>query len=92
MTSNRNQLAWWYYFWLLVALAAITPFVGASDFPDWVLWSFELVGIVGLWGYLRRRPVAHLQLWRVYFLAAVLSLIYGSVSPFFEEHRNCSRT
>jgi hypothetical protein len=82
---DKKQFAWWCYFWFLVALAAITPFVWPPDLSGWAQWGFELVGIVGLWGYLRRRPVVHLQLWRIYFFGVIASLIYSSIASFSEK-------
>ena len=83
MDPEKTRFAWWFYFWFLVALATISPFFGPLDPVGWAQWSFELVGIAGLWGYLRRKPIVHLQLWRAYFLAVIVSLLYGGFSAIF---------
>ena len=77
MNPEKKQFAWWFYFWFLIALAAISPFFWPMDLLGWAHWGFELVGILGLWGYLRRHPIVHLQLWRAYFLAVIVSLLYS---------------
>jgi hypothetical protein len=82
---ERKQFAWWYYFWFLVVLGAISPFFGPLDLTDWAFWAFDIIGLVGLWAYLRRRPIISRHLWSAYFLAAVAISLYYSVTAFTEE-------
>lgn len=82
---EKKRFAWWFYFWFLIVLSVIAPVISPLDRAGWIHWGFELVGIVGLWGYLRRRPLLHLQIWRAYFFAAILSLLYGSVMALLGE-------
>lgn len=85
MDREKKQFAWWYYFWFLVVLAAISPFFGPLDLTDWASWAFDLIGLIGLWAYLRRRPVGSRHLWSAYFLVAVAVTLYYSVTLFAEE-------
>lgn len=85
MDREKKQFAWWYYFWFLVVLAAISPFFGPLDLTDWASWAFDLIGLIGLWAYLRRRPVVSRHLWSAYFLVAVAVTLYYSVTLFAEE-------
>lgn len=85
MDAEKKQFAWWYYFWFLVVLAAISPFFGPFGLTDWVFWAFDLIGLIGLWAYLRRRPVVSRHLWSAYFLVAVAVALYYSIDIFAEE-------
>lgn len=82
MDRDKRQFAWWYYFWFLVVLAAISPFFGQLDLTGWALWAFDLVGLIGLWAYLRRRPIVSRYLWSAYFLFAVAATLYYSIAIF----------
>jgi len=84
MDRDKKQFAWWYYFWFLVVLAAISPFFGPLDLTDWALWAFDLIGLIGLWAYLRRRPIVSRHLWSAYFLFAVAATLYYSIAIFVE--------
>lgn len=86
MDHSHNQFAWWYYFWLLVALTAISPFFGPIDLEYWAFLGFDSVGLVGLWAYLRRRPMLSMHLWRVYFAVILFALIYSGIRLFTNEH------
>lgn len=85
MDAEKKQFAWWYYFWFLVVLAAISPFFDPFGLTDWVFWAFDLIGLIGLWAYLRRRPVVSRHLWSAYFLVAVAVALYYSIDIFAEE-------
>ncbi len=85
MDREKKQFAWWYYFWFLVVLAAISPFFGPLDLADWASWAFDIIGLIGLWAYLRRRPIFSRYLWSAYFLVAVAVTLYYSVTLFAEE-------
>jgi hypothetical protein len=85
MDQERKQFAWWYYFWFLVVLTAISPLFGLVDLADWAFLGFDIIGLIGLWAYLRRRPIGSKHLWSAYFLAAVAVPLYYSVTFVVEE-------
>lgn len=83
MEEEKIRFAWWYYFWLMVVLTATGPLMGMEDLGAWLEWALGIVGLVGLWGYLRRRPVGPRMFWRAYFGYTIAIILYGA-SGFLE--------
>jgi hypothetical protein len=79
MDREKKQFAWWYYFWLLVVLSAVSP-IFHEGLEDWLYWLLGLIPLAGLWGYLRRKPLGHRYFWMGYLVFAVLSLLYAATS------------
>jgi len=86
MDLSRKQFAWWYYFWLLVALAAVSLFFWPVEPTDWAFLGFESIALVGLWAYLRRRPLLSVQLWRLYFLVIIAAFFYSALQLIIGQH------
>lgn len=82
MDRGEKQFVWWYYFWFLVMLSAIFQLFGPLDPADWASWVFDIIGLIGLWAYLRRRPIISRHLWSAYFLVAVATALYYTVTFF----------
>ena len=75
MDREKKQFAWWYYFWFLVVLTVFTAFFFGRDL-DYAFLAFDTMGLVGLWAYLRRRPVVSRYLWRLYFVGMCAVFAY----------------
>jgi hypothetical protein len=86
MDRSQKQFAWWYYFWLLVALTAVSLLFWPVGPADWVLFGFESLALLGLWAYLRRRPLLSVQLWRLYFLVILAAFVYSAIRLITGEH------
>jgi hypothetical protein len=78
MDPEKKQFAWWYYFWLLVVFAVLSPLL-FEGLEDWLYWLVSLVPLAGLWGYLKRRPLGHRYFWAAYFVLSILNIAYGVV-------------
>jgi len=76
MGKNEGSNAWWAYFWLLVVLTG----VGAWLIKDWdggLDWGSGAIGLLGLWGYLRQRPVGWRWLWVLYLVLLTLHVVHA---------------
>jgi len=74
MDPEKKQFAWWYYFWLLVVLIVTSP-IFFEAIEDWLHWALAVPSLVGLWGYLRRRPLGRRYLWIGYFCLLIIDLL-----------------
>lgn len=75
------SVAWWGYFWLLVVLAGVDAWL-IKDWSSGLDWGSGAIGLVGLWGYLRRRPVGWRWLWVLYLVLLVLHVVHAAYRCF----------
>ena len=81
MTSKH--VGWWCYFWLFAANLAVSPFLTPLDPQGFVSLLLGIVALLGLWGYLRSRPIGHRHMWAILFLVLLLVMGYYVTRPFF---------
>jgi hypothetical protein len=76
------RIAWWIYFWLLVVGLSSA----LSERPvDSVQAGFSFAiaaSLVGLWGYLRRRPIGHRYVWVAVLVLLAISVVVNASRPF----------
>ena len=83
-----KHIGWWYYFWFFAANLAVSPFVAPLDPQGVASLLLGIVALLGLWGYLRSRPIGHRHLWPILFFALILVMAYYVSRPFIvgEKH------
>lgn len=82
MERGKRHMAWWWYFWFLLALTVATLFFSLDGPTEFAWWAFDGIGLVGLWAYLRGRPIGSRRVWRIYFLRRRPGLVqqHGAVA------------
>ncbi|MGY1531488.1 hypothetical protein [Luteimonas sp. A649] len=78
-----KHIGWWYYFWFFAANLVASSFSAPVDTQGFVSLLLGIVGLLGLWGHLRSRPIGHRHLWTTLFFALLLVMGYYVARPFF---------
>ena len=79
MTANDSRIwtsLWWAYF-LLILLTTISSWFRIHTVLDAALAVFNGYGLVGLWGYLRRKAIGWRKFWVTYFVLFLIAAIYS---------------
>lgn len=82
MGGIARRTGWWLYFWLLALHIATSPLLERLDPIGWASLVLSGAGLLGLWGYLRKRPVGRRPAWIAYFVALLLSIAYDMTVSF----------
>lgn len=75
------RLLWWLYFGL-IALDCVFAVLQVHSVLDGLQLAFWALGLVGLWGYLRRVAIVHRRAWMAYLALFVLWLVFNIVVLF----------
>jgi len=79
------RIGWWLYFWFIVANLVAIPLVGSFDSSAALAFAFCVISLVGLWGYLKERPIGNRFVWGAVFVSLAICVGYFAVRPFISE-------
>lgn len=75
------RILWWLYF-ALIALDCLSTAFEVHSLSDGLQLAFWLLGLVGLWGYLRHVPIVDRRLWMGYLGLFVVWLVFNIAVQF----------
>jgi len=82
MGGTASRTAWWLYFGLLALHVATAPLLERLDPIGWASLVLSGAGLLGLWGYLRKRAIGRRPVWIVYLVALLLSIAHDMTVSF----------